>query len=284
MRRRPRAGRRPVRRVSTQPCPPGRPRTIRRLSALPFITDPAFYALAVPAVLITGMSKSGFAAGFGALATPMLALVVPAPQAAAVMLPLLIAMDATGLAQLWHQRDRALVRRLVPWGVLGIAVGAGLFGVLSDRAVAGVLGALTLMFLAHRLLGHVRRDARPPPPWAARVSGTAAGFTSFVAHAGGPPLMAYVLPLRLAPAVAGATMAVFFAVINLVKLLPYAALGLMDLRNLATSLLLLPLAPLGVWIGVWLLRRVDPTWFYRLAYLGMAVTGIKLLWDGIGPV
>jgi uncharacterized membrane protein YfcA len=253
------------------------------LSALPFIADPWFYAFAVPAVLITGMAKSGFAAGFGALATPMLALVVPAPQAAAVMLPLLIAMDATGLQQLWKQRDRALVRRLVPWGVAGIAVGTLAFGMLDARTVAGLLGALTLMFLAHRLWGHARRHTHAPPAWAARVSGVAAGFTSFVAHAGGPPLMAYVLPLRLAPIVASATMAVFFAVINLVKLVPYAALGLMDLRNLATSALLLPLAPVGVWVGVWLVKRVDPTWFYRLAYLGMAATGLKLLWDGFGP-
>ncbi|MEY3294347.1 MAG: hypothetical protein RLZZ451_395 [Pseudomonadota bacterium] len=250
--------------------------------AWPFITDPFFYALAVPAVLITGLSKSGFASGFGALATPLLALAVPAPQAAAVMLPLLIAMDATGVQQMWRHRDRALVRRLVPWGVVGIVIGTLLFGVLSDRAVAGVLGALTLLFLAQRLLFPIRRDGRPPPAWAAPLCSATSGFTSFVAHAGGPPLMAYVLPLKLAPMVASATMAAYFTAINLVKLVPYAALGLMDLRNLATSLLLLPLAPVGVWLGVRLVERTDPTWFYRLAYLGMAVAGVKLLWDGLG--
>ncbi len=250
---------------------------------LPFITDPWFYAVAVPAVLITGLSKSGFAAGFGALATPLLALVVPAPQAAAVMLPLLIAMDATGLQQMWRDRDAALLRRVVPWGLVGIAIGTALFGLLSAKAVAGLLGVLTLAFLAHRLLGHVRRDARVPPPWVGRLSGTAAGFTSFVAHAGSPPLMAYILPMKLTPTKAAATMAVFFGVINVVKLVPYALLGLMELRNLGTSLLLLPLAPIGVWLGVWLVRRVDPTWFYRLAYAGMAATGLKLLWDGLSP-
>lgn len=250
-------------------------------SAWPFITDPWFYALAVPAVLITGLAKSGFASGFGSLATPMLALAVPAPQAAAVMLPLLIAMDATGLQQMWRHRDRALVRRLVPFGVLGIGVGTLLFGLLSARAVAGLLGALTLLFLAQRLLWPIRAEGTPPPRWAAPLCSTTSGFTSFVAHAGGPPLMAYVLPLQLAPVVASATMAVYFAVINLVKLLPYAALGLFDVRNLATSLLLLPVAPLGVWLGVWLVRRTDPTWFYRLAYIGMGVAGVKLLWDGI---
>jgi hypothetical protein len=250
-------------------------------SAWPFITDPWFYALAVPAVLMTGLAKSGFASGFGSLATPMLALAVPAPQAAAVMLPLLIAMDATGLQQMWRHRDRALVRQLVPWGVLGIGVGTVMFGVLSDRAVSGLLGALTLLFLAQRLLWPIRAEGTPPPRWAAPLCSTTSGFTSFVAHAGGPPLMAYVLPLKLAPVVASATMAVYFAVINLVKLMPFAALGLLDTRNLATSLLLLPVAPLGVWLGVWLVRRIDPTWFYRLAYVGMGVAGFKLLYDGV---
>jgi uncharacterized membrane protein YfcA len=250
-------------------------------SAWPFITDPWFYALAVPAVLMTGLAKSGFASGFGSLATPMLALAVPAPQAAAVMLPLLIAMDATGLQQMWRHRDRALVRQLVPWGVLGIGVGTVMFGVLSDRAVSGLLGALTLLFLAQRLLWPIRAEGTPPPRWAAPLCSTTSGFTSFVAHAGGPPLMAYVLPLKLAPVVASATMAVYFAVINLVKLMPFAALGLLDTRNLATSLLLLPVAPLGVWLGVWLVRRIDPTWFYRLAYVGMGVAGSKLLYDGV---
>jgi uncharacterized protein len=251
------------------------------LESLPVVHDPLFYAVAVPAVLLIGLSKSGFAAGFGSAATPVLALVAGGPMAAAVMLPLLIAMDATGLQQMWKDRDPALVRRLVPWGLAGIAAGTLLFGMLSARAVSGLLGVLTLAFLAQRLLWAPRRDAAPPPTWVGRACSTASGFTSFVAHAGGPPLMAYVLPLRLEPRVSAATMAVFFAAINLSKIAPYGALGLLDLRNLATSLVLLPLAPLGVWAGVWLVRRVNPTWFYRLAYAGMAVTGVKLLWDAV---
>lgn len=251
------------------------------LESLPFITDPWFYAVAVPAVLLTGLSKSGFATGFGSLATPMMALTLPAPQAAAIMLPLLLAMDAAGLQQLWRERDRELVRRLLPWGVLGVGLGTLLFGVLSAKAVAGLLGALTLGFLAQRLFFVPRTDAAPAPAWVGRLSATASGLTSFVAHAGGPPIIAYLLPMKMAPRVLSATMAVYFAVINAVKVVPYGVLGLMELRNLATSLLLLPLAPLGVWAGVWLVRRVSAKWFYRLAYVGMFLTGAKLLWDGL---
>ena len=250
-------------------------------AAAPVVTDPLFYAIAVPAVLLMGLAKSGFAAGFGSLTTPMMALVVPVPQAAAIMLPLLLVMDATGLQQLWRDRDPALLRQLLPWGLLGTVIGTLLFGVLSSATVAGVVGALTLLFLAQRLLFRPRADAPPAPRWVGRACAAAAGFTSFVAHAGHPPLAAYVLPLRLEPRRLAGTLAVFFGAINLSKWIPYAALGLIDLRNMATSLMLLPLAPLGVWAGVWLVRRVSSTWFYRLAYTGMALTGCKLLWDGL---
>jgi uncharacterized protein len=248
---------------------------------MPVITDPWFYAVALPAVLLMGLAKSGFLMGFGSLATPLMALAMPVPQAAAIMLPLLLVMDATGMAQLWHLRDRALLRLLLPAGLLGTLVGTLLFGLLSAPTVAAVVGALTLAFLAQRLLWPPRRDAPPPPRAMGFVLAVAAGFTSFVAHAGSPPISAYVLPLRLEPQRLTATMAVFFAAINLSKWIPYAWLGLLDSRNLSTSLLLVPLAPLGVWLGVWATPRVSARWFYGLAYAGMFCTGVKLLWDGL---
>lgn len=243
------------------------------------LTDPWFYAVAIPAVVLMGLSKSGFGAGFGALAVPLMALAVPVPQAAAIMLPLLAIMDAMGLLALVRQRDRALIRLLLPAGLLGTVLGTVLFGVWSSQAVAGVVGAVTLGFLAIRLVFPPRPDAPPPPRWLGFVLGITSGFTSFVAHAGGPPVSFYVLPLRLPPLTFTATMAVLFAAINASKWLPYAWLGLIDLRNLATSLVLAPLAPVGVWLGLKLVRRIDPTWFYRLFHIGMALTGAKLLWD-----
>ncbi|MBN8510851.1 MAG: sulfite exporter TauE/SafE family protein [Burkholderiales bacterium] len=251
------------------------------LAGWPLITSPLFYAVAVPAVLLMGLGKSGFLSGFGALATPLLALVVPVPQAAAIMLPLLLVMDATGLQQLWRERDAALLRRLLPAGLAGIGVGTLLFGVFSTQATAGVVGALTLAFLAQRLLFPPQAGTKPLPRWAAQGLATASGFTSFVVHAGSPPLNAYLLPLRLPPLTFAATSAVFFAAINLAKWAPYAMLGLIDRTNLATSLLLVPLAPLGVWLGVRLARRIRPDWFYRVAYAGMFFTGAKLLLDGL---
>lgn len=245
-----------------------------------WLTDWTFYAVAIPAVLIIGLSKSGFASGFGALAVPLLALVMPVPQAAAILLPLLSAMDLMGLTALVRQRDSAALRLLLPAGLLGIVIGTLLFGVLPASLVAGVVGAVTLVFLAIRLAFPPRADAPPPPRWLGFVLGTVSGFTSFVAHAGGPPVGFYLLPLKLPPLRFAATSAVFFTVVNAVKWIPYAWLGLFDTRNLLISLALLPIAPLGVWLGLKLIRRISAAGFFHLFHLGMALTGAKLLWDG----
>jgi uncharacterized membrane protein YfcA len=245
------------------------------------ITDWHFYAIAIPAVLLMGLSKSGLGVGFGALVVPLMALVIPVPQAAAIMLPLLAIMDGLGLLALMRQADRGLLRLLLPAGLLGTVLGTLLFGVLPAKVVAGVVGAITLVFLAIRLLLPPKADAPPPPRWVGFLLGTTSGFTSFVAHAGGPPIGFYLLPLRLAPITLTATMAALFTFINLSKWLPYAWLGLLDWRNLGTSLALAPFAPVGVWLGLKLGQRINPLWFFRLFHLGLALTGAKLLWDGL---
>ena len=245
------------------------------------ITDWGFYAVAVPAVLLLGVSKSGVGAGFGSLAVPLMALSVSVPQAAAILMPVLLVMDLLGIAAFRKDFDRALLRFMLPWGLLGIVVGTLSFRLLQAHWVAGIVGGFTLLFLAQRLLFAPRADAAPPPRWAGALLTATSGFTSFVAHAGGPPVNAYVIPLGLAPLRFTGTMAFFFFVINLAKWLPYAWLGLLDGRNLGTSLVLLPLAPIGVWIGVRIARRIDQRLFYRFVYLGMLLTGLKLLWDAV---
>ena len=248
---------------------------------MPVITDPAFYAVAVPAVLLVGISKSGFAAGFGALGVPLMALAMPVPQAAAIMLPLLLIMDATGLKALWRERDVPLLRQLVPAGLTGTVIGALLFGLLSAQAVAGIVGAITLVFLAIRTVFPPRADAPPPPRAAGFFFGMVSGFTSFVAHAGGPPIGFYLLPLKLSPLRFTATSAGFFAAVNLSKVVPYAVLGLIDWTNMATAAVLAPVAPLGVLFGVRVVRHIPPVLFYRLFSFGMLLTGTKLLYDSV---
>lgn len=248
---------------------------------LPLITDPCFYAVAIPAVLLLGMSKSGFGAGFGSLAVPLMALAVAVPQAAAILMPVLLLMDMLGMAAFRKNVDRRLLMFLLPFGLAGLVVGALLFKALDARLVAGIVGVLTLMFLAQRLLFPPKPDSAPPPRWLGAVLTATSGFTSFIAHAGGPPLNAYVIPLRMSPLLFTGTLAFFFFFINLAKWIPYAWLGLLDVRNMTTSLALLPFAPIGVWAGVRIAHRIKPELFYRLIYTGMFLTGCKLVWDSL---
>lgn len=243
------------------------------------ITDPWFYAVAIPAVFLTGLSKSGFATGIGSLSVPLLALVIPVPQAAAVMMPLLFLADVIGLRMFRREFDAKLLWFFIPFGLLGIVIGALTFKLLSAHLVAGCVGAFTLLFLAQRLFFPPKVDANPPPQWLGAILVTLSGFTSFIAHAGNPPMNAYALPLKLKPVVFAATMAYFFFVINVAKWIPYAYLGLLDLRNFWTAFALMPIAAIGVWTGRALSQRISPTMFYRLIYCGMFLSGSKLLWD-----
>lgn len=245
----------------------------------PLITDPFFYTVAIPAVLLLGISKSGFGAGFGSLAVPMMAMAVTVPQAAAILMPVLLLMDLLSMAAFRKDFDKKLLVFLIPFGLLGTVIGTLLFKVLDSHMVAGIVGVFTLVFLAQRLLFPPKPGSAPPPRWLGALLTTTSGFTSFIAHAGGPPINAYVIPLKLNPLVFAATMSFFFFFINLSKWLPYAWLGLLDMRNFATSVVLLPLAPIGVFIGVRIARRINQVLFYRFLYTGMFLTGCKLVWD-----
>ena len=245
------------------------------------ITDPAFFALAIPAVLVMGVSKGGFGSGLGLLATPLVALAVPASQAAAIMLPILLVMDAVGL---WAYRgtfQRRHLGLLLAGGVTGIALGALTFRFFSDALIRTMLGGMALAFVLHRVRAGL---ASAPPATPSRAKGffwsTVSGLASTISHAGGPPLSVYLLPLGLDKAVLVGTTVIFFAVINAVKVVPYLWLGLFDARNLLTSLCLVPLAPVGIALGVWLQRRLSQDLFYRVAYTLLALVGAKLLFDG----
>jgi len=252
---------------------------------LAFIENPLFYLVAVPAVLIVGIGKGGFAGGLGILAVPMLALVSSPIQAAGIMLPILCVMDVTGVKAWIRRWDRGLMFRLLPSAVLGIVVGALTFRFVSDAFLEVLIGTLALLFsLRYWLGGRVRLQLRLPDRPACWLWSGLSGYTSFVAHAGGPPLMIYLLPKKLDKSIFVGTVTIYFAVVNYVKLIPYALLGQLSAENLGTSLLLAPAAIIGVKLGVWMHDRVDAVLFNKLMYIFLFCTGLKLLWDGLPQV
>ncbi|MFT3735978.1 MAG: sulfite exporter TauE/SafE family protein [Rhodocyclaceae bacterium] len=246
------------------------------------ITDPFFYLAAIPAVLLTGISKGGFAGGLGVLAVPLMALAIPAPQAASIMLPILCLMDLVGSWSYHKHWDYGLLRRLMPGAVLGIATGWLLFRRMDGALLALMIGVLAILFAVQRLAGYQPKGSKWLPDG---LSGTLwsalSGFTSCLAHAGGPPIMVYLLPKQLDKTTLVANLTLFFALVNYMKLVPYAELGLLDARNLGTSLVLAPLAPIGVYLGIWLHKRIDEKLFYTLSYLFLLVTGARLIWQAL---
>lgn len=248
------------------------------------IDNPWFYLAAVPAVLLFGISKGGFGAGFGIVAVPLIALVVSPVQAAAILLPILCLMDVFAL---WAYRGRWVwpeLRILVPASLLGIGIGTLLFGYMSPAIIRLILGTVAITFTLNHWFhlttrGNLERPAYPP--LVGTLAAATAGFTSFVAHAGGPPLDMYLLRRRLDRTAFVGTTVAFFAIVNYVKLLPYAWLGQLDISNLSTSLVLAPLAPMGIGLGVWLHRRVSDRIFFHFVYTMLFVVGLKLVYDGL---
>jgi uncharacterized membrane protein YfcA len=248
------------------------------------ITDPWFYAVAIPAVLLFGISKGGFGGGLGVAAVPLLSLVISPVQAAAILLPILCVMDIVAVWKfrgLWNWPE---LRVLVPASMAGIVVGALLFGYMSAAIVKLIVGAVAVAFTLYYWGNKRRADTvaqRDCPQSLGWLGGSVAGFTSFVAHAGGPPVSMYLLRRPLDRTGFAATAIAFFAVVNYVKLVPYAWLGQLSTDNLATSAALVVLAPVGVLTGAWLHKRVSDQFFFALVYLLLLVVGAKLIFDGI---
>lgn len=248
------------------------------------LSDPVFYLAAIPAILLFGIAKGGFGGGLGVMSVPLLALVVTPIQAAAILLPILCLMDLFGL---YAYRGRWVwpeLYRLLPASLAGIAIGTAMFGLMSAAVIRLMLGLIAITFTLHHWWQTRDSNAanlRNFPRAAGVIAAATAGFTSFIAHAGGPPLSMYLLRRGLTRTEFVATTTVFFALVNYVKLIPYAWLGQLASNNLLLSLVLAPLAPIGIYIGVWLHRRVSDRFFFRFAYALLFVVGLKLMYDGL---
>ena len=186
---------------------------------MPF--DPYFVTIAVIAVLIVGLSKAGLLGSLGMVGVPLLSLVMPPRDAAGMMLPVLLAMDAIAIWTYRKEVDWRILRIMLPGAAVGTVVGWLLWSVVSDAAVLLFVGVVTLLFILDAVLPLRKKLAGlPPSPSWGTFWGGFAGFTSFISHTGGPPFQIYVLPQRLNPIVYSGTSAFFFAIVNSAKLVP----------------------------------------------------------------
>jgi uncharacterized protein len=245
------------------------------------ISDLIFYLVAIPAVLLMGISKGGFGGAFGGISVPLMALAVSPVQAAAIMLPVLCLTDLVGFRAYYGKWDLSNLKIMIPGALIGIAIGTLSFGMFNEDSIRILVGTIAVAFTLNNWFGFASRQGAAEK---SLVKGTfwsgVSGFTSFIAHAGGPPALVYMLPQRLDKITFVATLNLYFMIVNAIKLVPYIWLGQFSSTNLTTSLALAPLVPAGVWLGLWLQRRVDHDLFYTIGQAALFLTGLQLIYQG----
>lgn len=243
-----------------------------------------FFLIAGPAVVFAGVSKAGFGSGAAFAAATILALVVDPGLALGIMLPLLMLVDVASLKPYWRKWSMPDFKLLIWGGLPGVVAGAALYSVASPDLLRLLIGGVSVGFVLWQLSlarGWVRIAQSRLPDWMGIVLGVAAGFTTFVSHAGGPPVAMFLLTRGLDKTRYQATTVLLFWVLNIAKFFPYAALGMFTAQTFLANLVLAPFALLGTWIGVRAHHLVPQNVFFAITYVLLMVTGTKLIWDGL---
>jgi len=246
--------------------------------------DTTFFMFAIPAVIFAGISKGGFGSGAAFVAAPLLALIVDPALAVGLMLPLLMLVDAATLKPFWKQWSWPDARLLILGAGPGVLLGA-LFWRTADADILRVfLGVISLAFVAFQLaraVNWIRIPNRPFHPIVGMFAGMVGGFTSFISHAGGPPVAVYLLARGLKKRTYQATTVITFWAVNIFKAIPYAFLGIFTSQTLIAGLYLAPAALFGAWLGVRAHHVISERLFFSITYVLLTLTGTKLIFDAM---
>ncbi|MEL6644471.1 MAG: sulfite exporter TauE/SafE family protein [Pseudomonadota bacterium] len=248
------------------------------------LSDPVFYLVAIPAVVFAGISKAGFGSGASFAATPLLALVIDPALALGILLPLLMVIDAATLRPYWKRWSLPDAKLLMTGAVPGVALGAVLYQLANADVLRFLIGAISLAFVAYQIArsrGLIRTQNLALGKGVGLTTGMIAGFTSFVSHAGGPPVAMYLLSRGLAKTTYQATTVLTFFAVNILKFVPYAFLGIFTAETLAANLVLVPAALIGAWLGVLAHRLVPEAVFFAITYVLLVAAGSKLIFDAL---
>ena len=239
-------------------------------------------AVAGLATLLIALVKGAYGGGFGLIGIPLLSMVMDPISAGAIIAPLFIPMDIAALRyfppRTWSRPD---IKVLVPGMLMGTALGAALLSVLDIRLVSITISAVALAFAVHWYIGGQKVAIAPRVAWHGVLAGTISGFTSLVAHSGGPPLAVYLLRLGLSKEVYVGTNTIYFIIVNFIKLWPWLYVGSPTRAMWLLIGICTPIAMLGVWLGWQLHQRLDQRKMYQGCYALLVLSSSKLLWDGL---
>jgi len=169
---------------------------------------------------------------------------------------------------------------LLPGAVVGVGA-AWLFAAYVPNAYVEIaVGVTGVCFALYNWFGKVAAHPQRPTVMVGMFWGSLAGFTSTIIQVGAPPYQVHILPQRLDKLTLIGTTIIFFALVNVMKLVPYFALGQFSPRTLGTSVVLLPFAIAANFFGLWLARRTPTELFYRITYLLMFLISLALIWQG----
>lgn len=244
---------------------------------------PFALAVAMLAGLLIGLGKGGLV-GLGTVSTPLLALVVGPVLAAGVLLPVLISQDIVSVWAFRRDWDRRAIWLLLPGAVAGVLTGWAAAEYLPTLFIMAALGLVAVGFATWRLYADRQPTPSRPwqlPDWLAPLFGYATGLTSQIGHAGGPPFQIWAAHRQMAPAAFAGTGSVLFATINWMKVPAYAALGELGSANLAVAAILIPVATIGSFAGIFIVRRIDMKRFSLLVNVVLLLTGLKLIFDAL---
>lgn len=245
--------------------------------------DPLSLFLIVSSLILLGLAKGGLA-GIGMVGMPLMAMVFPPVEAAAILLPLLIAQDAFGVWLYRKSWNRVILAWMLPGAVMGVIAAAFFAASVSESVILALLGIISILFGLWRLWVAWHRIASGPlsrSEWPGLLFGLFSGFTSQIAHAGAPPFQIWVIPKKLPHTEFVGTSAIFFALVNWIKVPAFVALGAFTRESLMLAALFLPLAMLGTFAGAWLVKRVNGPIFYAFANAMLVMVGLKLTWDAM---
>ena len=242
--------------------------------------DLYFYLTASIGVILFGISKGGFAGPIAILAIPIMALNMSPISAAAILLPVLLVMDVVAMYIYWKKWDIKNIKIIIPPAIFGILIGSLTFKYSSDDSIRIIIGTIAILFIVLTIIQKNNILIKPTKKKGIFWS-LIAGYTSFLIHSGGTPVNFYLLPQKLNKTVYVSTMTLVFLIINTLKLFPYYYLDQLVVSNLKVSLILSPLAPISIYLGYYLHKKVSEEVFYFLIYFFLAISGIKLIYDGI---